>query len=36
MGLTVFAGAVFGLLTFPLIAVLFLTDDKHPDIALGG
>ena len=30
MGLTVFVGAVFGLLIFPLIAVLFLTDDKPP------
>jgi hypothetical protein len=30
VGLTVFVGAVFGLLTFPLIAVLFLTDDKPP------
>jgi hypothetical protein len=30
VGLTAFVGAVFGLLTFPLIAVLFLTDDKPP------
>jgi hypothetical protein len=27
VGLTVFVGAVFGLLIFPLVAVLFLTDD---------